>query len=241
MPRNNRQVFNLHIEDVDAPTVRIIVPDVSRTTERTAEVLFIWSEPVEFALSTGNPATSVGSTGVVLSDLVKELPNRYRATMTLPENAAGTGRINVKACSVQGAVAAGPTYPAIVRVDYDTRYTQDQLAALCQLTFVASSISDLEDIDGFVNVLETVENGAYQYVVAQVRKELPNYVGVSDSNLFLGFDVSALIIPIQQAAAVLYRLNMATCEWDSATGISCCDVSGSEFSRERWAGLLVRR
>ena len=32
MPKNLRQAINLHIEQVDAPTVRIILPDVSRTS-----------------------------------------------------------------------------------------------------------------------------------------------------------------------------------------------------------------
>ena len=69
MPKNLRQAINLHIEQVDAPTVRIILPDVSWTAEREQEVLFLWSESVDFSLTTGIPATSVGTTGVVLSDL----------------------------------------------------------------------------------------------------------------------------------------------------------------------------
>ena len=55
MPKNLRQAINLHIEQVDAPTVRIILPDVSRTADREQEVLFLWSEPVDFSLTTGNP------------------------------------------------------------------------------------------------------------------------------------------------------------------------------------------
>lgn len=203
MPKNQRQVINLHIEPVDAPTVQIVVSDVSRQSERTAEVLFIWSEPVVFQLSTGNPATSVGSVGVVLSDLVKETESRYKATMTLPENAVGTGSILVKACSVKGALAAGPTYPTTARVDYDTRYTQESLAALCQLDFAGSTLAGIENPFAFSGVLETVENGAYQYVVVQVRKALP----VLPRAEKLG------ILPVQQAGAVLYRLNMVTCAW----------------------------
>ena len=202
MPKNLRQAINLHIEQVDAPTVRIIVPDVSRTAEREQEVLFLWSEPVDFSLTTGIPATSVGTTGVVLSNLVKETPLGYRATMMLPENAMGTGYITVKACSVQGESAAGPTYPAIARIDYDTRYTQESFSAQCQLAFVGSSLPGIDNPDGFLNVLETIEHGAYQYIVVQIRKEHPN---LQDTG------VPVTVVPMKQAGAVLYRLNMATC------------------------------